>query len=90
MLKVIAILFTGVMIAQQASAYERVEVQYKNKWGQTQRQQMTLDDGRLYQINKFNQTQYHKPSLKVDDGRIVQINRYGQTQHHKPSVKIGK
>ena len=89
MSKVIAGLFILLCAIDIASAYERVEVEYKNKWGQTQRQQMTLDDGRLYQINKFNQTQYHKPSLKVDDGRVVQINRYGQTQHHKPSVKIG-
>lgn len=43
---------------------------------------------RIYQVDKFGNTQYHKPSEVVINNRIYQVDKFGNTQYHKPSKKI--
>lgn len=45
---------------------------------------------RIYQTNKYGQTQYHKGYIKVEGNKAQQVNKYGQTQHNKPSLTIKK
>jgi hypothetical protein len=47
-------------------------------------------DGRVYQVNKYGQTQYGKTSLRIKGDRVYEVNKFGQTQYHKPSLKIKK
>lgn len=53
-------------------------------------QKAVQKDARIYQVNKYGQTQYHKESLRVKGDRVYQVNKFGQTQYHKPSFKIKK
>ena len=40
---------------------------------------------RVYEVNRYGQTQYHKGYLKVSGDKVVPVNKYGQTLHHKTS-----
>lgn len=43
---------------------------------------------RIYEVNKYGQTQYHKESYVKKDDRIYQVNKYGQTQYGEKSYVI--
>lgn len=45
-------------------------------------------DTRVYEVNRYGQTQYSKKSYRVKGDRVYEVNRYGQTQYQKPSLKI--
>lgn len=45
---------------------------------------------RIYEVNKYGQTQYHKGYIKLEGNKAQQVNKYGQTQHQKPSYAVKK
>ncbi len=45
-------------------------------------------DERIYEVNKYGQTQYDKDSYVKKDDRIYQVNKYGQTQYGEKSYVI--
>lgn len=45
-------------------------------------------DARVYEVNRYGQTQYSKKSYRVKGDRVYEVNRYGQTQYQKPTLKI--
>lgn len=50
-------------------------------------------DVRIYEVNKFGQTQYHKKSVRIKSGTVYEVDKYGNTQYHKPkgvSKKVDK
>ena len=48
------------------------------------------DTVRVYEVNKYGQTQYHKPSLKVQGDKAYQVDKYGNTQYHRGTLKLKK
>jgi hypothetical protein len=48
------------------------------------------EEVRIYQVNKYGQTQYQKGYIKIKDNKAQTVNKYGQTQYQKPSLVIKK
>ena len=44
---------------------------------------------KVYEVNRFGQTQYHKTHVRVKGDKAVSVNKYGQTQHDK-TLKVRK
>lgn len=47
-----------------------------------------IADERIYEVNKYGQTQYGNESYVKKDDRIYQVNKYGQTQYGEKSYVI--
>jgi len=45
---------------------------------------------RIYKVDSYGNTQYHKESYKVEDKKVYKVDSYGNTQYHKPHLKVVK
>ena len=51
-------------------------------------QEYRVKGDRIYQVDSYGRTQYHKGHYQVRGDRIVRVDAYGNTLHHKGSLKI--
>lgn len=44
---------------------------------------------RVYEVDKFGSTQYHKPGFTIqDNGRVIPTDQWGRKQYHEPQYVI--
>lgn len=50
----------------------------------------SAQDAKIYQVDRYGNTQYHKPHIVIKNNRAYQSDPYGNIQYYKPHAVIKK